>query len=42
MATVTEEVTEQSKAVYKSFCVFFTLSTIAVLVLLGLMAIFLL
>ena len=42
MATDADAVTQQSQAVYKSFCRFFTLSTIAVLVLLGLMAIFLL
>ncbi|MDA1326401.1 MAG: aa3-type cytochrome c oxidase subunit IV [Proteobacteria bacterium] len=42
MATDNDAVTRQSQAVYKSFCRFFTLSTVAVLALLGLMAIFLL
>ncbi len=37
-----EAVTQQSQATYKSFCRFFTTATIAVLALLGLMAIFLL
>ncbi len=41
MATDANAVTQQSKAAYKSFCVFFTTATVAVLALLGLMAIFL-
>lgn len=41
MATDADTVTEQSRSVYKKFCVFFTAGTIAVLVLLALMAIFL-
>ena len=42
MATNANAVTQQSKATYKSFCVCMTTSTVAVIVILGLMAIFLL
>ena len=42
MATEIEAVTQQSQAVYKSFCRLFTMATIAVLAILGLMAAFLL
>ena len=42
MATDADAVTQQSQATYNSFCRFFTSATIAVLALLGLMAIFLL
>jgi len=41
MATDADAVTRQSQATYKSFCRFFTTATAAVLVVLGLMAIFL-
>ena len=37
-----DAVTQQTQAGYKAFCKFFTLSTVAVFVALGLMAIFLL
>ena len=42
MATEIDTVTRQSQGVYKGFCRFFALSTLAVLAVLGLMAIFLL
>lgn len=42
MAADNNTVTEQSQATYKLFCKFFTISTIVVLAILGLMALFLL
>lgn len=42
MATEIHDVTRQSRGVYKGFCRFFALTTLAILALLGLMAIFLL
>ncbi len=42
MATDTDAVTQQSQAGYKSFCRIISTATVAVLVLLVLMAIFLL
>ncbi len=42
MATDDDAVTRQSQAVYKLFCRYLATSTVAVLALLGLMAIFLL
>jgi hypothetical protein len=40
--SVDDTVTQQSQAGYKAFCKFFTLSTVAVIVALALMGLFLL
>ena len=42
MATTTDAVTRQSRAGYKRFCLFFGLSTVAVVIALALMGLFLL
>ena len=40
--SVNDAVNQQTQAGYKAFCKFFTLSTVAIFVALGLMALFLL
>ncbi len=40
--SINDDVTQQSQTFYKTFCRFFTVSTVAVFVALGLMGIFLL